>query len=270
MHQLDDERRGLLSEEAAAAAAARPSANAPAATSGAAALAAAAPVAPVPGAAGGAHMSSAHKRAALWFGANIILAFVFIFVTARNPVLSALAFPLMALLFFVGELGAGRPAGRRWSQVWRSFGGGALGMAPAVLLILMSLSVRHIVELEGITDTILNSAANLIAGSTTFMAAFFVYLVTLGMNIIIGSASAKAFLMMPILSPLADLVGITRQTAVLAFGFGDGFSNMLFPSNALRPKPVGTSPSETDQPVGVVRSRRNRGFRRCPRDCRRR
>ena len=39
--------------------------------------------------------------------------------------------------------------------------------------------------------------------------------------------------MMPILTPLSDLVGITRQTAVLAFDFGDGFSNMLFPSNAL-------------------------------------
>ncbi|MFW5828278.1 MAG: Na+/H+ antiporter NhaC family protein, partial [Alkalispirochaeta sp.] len=224
-HHLDDERRRLLSDEAAAAAGAevaRPSSATPAP----------APV-PAPGPAGGAHMSPALKRAALWFGGNIILAFIFIFVTARNPVLSDLAFPLMALLFFVGGLGAGRLAGRTWTQVWRSFGGGALGMAPAVVLILMSLSVRHIVELGGITDTILNSAANLIAGSTTFMAAFFVYLVTLGMNIFIGSASAKAFLMMPILSPLADLVGITRQTAVLAFGFGDGFSNMLFPSNAL-------------------------------------
>lgn len=39
--------------------------------------------------------------------------------------------------------------------------------------------------------------------------------------------------MMPILSPLADLVHITRQTAVLAFDFGDGFSNMIYPSNAL-------------------------------------
>ena len=53
------------------------------------------------------------------------------------------------------------------------------------------------------------------------------------MNFFVGSASAKVFLMMPILTPLADLVGITRQTAVLAFGFGDGFSNMLYPSNAL-------------------------------------
>ena len=47
------------------------------------------------------------------------------------------------------------------------------------------------------------------------------------------SASAKAFLMMPILAPLADLVGLTRQTVVLAFDFGDGFSNMIYPSNAL-------------------------------------
>lgn len=39
--------------------------------------------------------------------------------------------------------------------------------------------------------------------------------------------------MMPLLTPLADLVGITRQTAVLAFDFGDGFSNMIFPTNAL-------------------------------------
>jgi uncharacterized ion transporter superfamily protein YfcC len=65
------------------------------------------------------------------------------------------------------------------------------------------------------------------------LAAFLVYASTLVMNFFIGSASAKAFLMMPLLTPLADMVGITRQTAVMAFNFGDGFSNMLFPTNAL-------------------------------------
>ena len=82
-------------------------------------------------------------------------------------------------------------------------------------------------------DTLLHRASELIQGSTPLVAAFLVYAVTLVMNFFVGSASAKAFLMMPILTPLADLVGITRQTAVLAFGFGDGFSNMIYPSNAL-------------------------------------
>ena len=43
--------------------------------------------------------------------------------------------------------------------------------------------------------------------------------------------SAKAFLMMPILLPLADLVGVTRQITVTAYCFGDGFSNMVYPTN---------------------------------------
>jgi len=59
------------------------------------------------------------------------------------------------------------------------------------------------------------------------------YAVTLGMNFLIGSASAKAFLMMPLLAPLADLVGLTRQVAVTAFCFGDGFSNLIYPTNAV-------------------------------------
>ncbi|GAB6089207.1 YfcC family protein [Spirochaeta dissipatitropha] len=178
-------------------------------------------------------LSREMSRAAVWFGCCIAIAFVFIFVTARNPALSDLAFPSMALLFFIGGIGAGLRSGIGKKKTAQAFASGALSMLPAVLLILMSLSVRHIVDAGGITDTILNTAANVIAGSSSFTAAFFVYLLTLAMNFFIGSASAKAFLMMPILSPLADLVGISRQTAVLAFGFGDGFSNMLYPSNAL-------------------------------------
>jgi uncharacterized ion transporter superfamily protein YfcC len=53
------------------------------------------------------------------------------------------------------------------------------------------------------------------------------------LNFFIGSASAKAFLVMPILAPLSDLVGLTRQVAVTAYCFGDGFSNLLYPTNAV-------------------------------------
>ncbi len=47
----------------------------------------------------------------------------------------------------------------------------------------------------------------------------------------VSSGSAKAFLVMPILLPLADLVGVTRQVAVTAYCFGDGFSNLAYPAN---------------------------------------
>lgn len=168
-----------------------------------------------------------------WFAGVMAIAFVFIFATARNPVLSDLAFPVMALLFLAGGVGSGLRAGMSGRRVAAAFGRGARAILPGIVLILMSLSVRYIVDLGGITDTILHRATSSIGDAGPFASAFLIYLVTLGMNFFVGSASAKAFLMMPILAPLADLAGVTRQTAVLAFDFGDGFSNMIYPSNAL-------------------------------------
>jgi uncharacterized ion transporter superfamily protein YfcC len=168
-----------------------------------------------------------------WFAAVMAIAFIFIFATARNPVLSDLAFPVMALLFLAGGVGSGLRAGMSGRRVAAAFGRGARAIVPGIVLILMSLSVRYIVDLGGITDTILHRATSSIGDAGPFASAFLIYLVTLGMNFFVGSASAKAFLMMPILAPLADLAGVTRQTAVLAFDFGDGFSNMIYPSNAL-------------------------------------
>lgn len=173
------------------------------------------------------------RRALLWFGANMGLAILFIITTAQIPSISMYAFPLMAVLFLTGGIGAGKLSGMSWRTIAATFGQGTLNMLPGVLLIMMSMSVKHIVDSGGITDTILYSIAASIADRPPVVAGFLIYGATLAMNFFIGSASAKAFLMMPILTPLADLVGLTRQTAVLAFGFGDGFSNMIYPTNAL-------------------------------------
>ena len=178
-------------------------------------------------------VSPGMRRALIWFGASMGAAVLFILVTSRSPGLSDVAFPLMALLLLIGGVGSGALAGMRAGQIARVFGRGVLNISPGILLILMSLSVKHIVQSGGIMDTLLYRASGIIEGRPPLAAAFLTYVVTLIMNFFVGSASAKAFLMMPILTPLADLTGITRQTAVLAFGFGDGFSNMVYPSNAL-------------------------------------
>ena len=172
-------------------------------------------------------------RALVWFSVCLGLALGFVVISSLIPGISDYAFPLMGVLFLIGGVGSGFLAGLKGGKIARIFAKGTLNILPGIILILMAYSVKFIIDQGQITDTILFSASQKIAGSSAAGAVFLIYGLTLFMNFFIGSASAKAFLMMPILSPLADLVHITRQTAVLAFDFGDGFSNMIYPSNAL-------------------------------------
>jgi len=110
---------------------------------------------------------------------------------------------------------------------------GMIGLAPAVPLILMASSIRFILDSGQVTDTILHAAAEPLSELGSVSAALVIYVLALGVEFFIGSGSAKAFLLMPIVLPLADLVGLTRQTAVLAYIFGDGFSNMAYPTNPI-------------------------------------
>ena len=59
----------------------------------------------------------------------------------------------------------------------------------------------------------------------------FIYLIVLVMNFFISSGSAKAFMLIPLIVPMAQIFGISTQLCILAFAFGDGFSNVLYPTN---------------------------------------
>jgi uncharacterized ion transporter superfamily protein YfcC len=179
------------------------------------------------------NISKGQWHGLIWFTSCVTLAMLFVICTARIPGLGDLAFPFLALMYLAGGIGAGIFAGLKVHVALKVFAGGILNILPGVLLILMAYSVKHIIASGMIMDTILFKASGQIGKSPPMAAAFLVYATTLVMEFFIGSASAKAFLMMPLLAPLADLVGITRQTVVLAFTFGDGFSNMIFPTNAL-------------------------------------
>lgn len=95
----------------------------------------------------------------------------------------------------------------------------------------MAASIKYIVAAGGIMDTILYGLSEPLSQANSFVAALIVYALALLIEFFIASGSAKAFLLMPILLPLADLVGVTRQVTVLAYCFGDGFSNLAYPTN---------------------------------------
>lgn len=145
--------------------------------------------------------------------------------------LSAYALPLTGLLFVIGGIGAGLISGIG-KEAWKAAWGGFLGIAPAIPLLLMAASVKFIIASGGILDTILHNASAVFVGTSPFVASLIIYGLTLIMELFVTSGSAKALLLVPIIIPLADLVGVTRQIAVSAYTFGDGFANLVYPTNA--------------------------------------
>jgi uncharacterized ion transporter superfamily protein YfcC len=162
----------------------------------------------------------------------VVLIFATLFAGPFIPAISDLALPIVGLLFLVAGIGSGLIAGVG-KEAWKAAGEGLVGILPAIPLILMAASVKYIIASGGILDTILFNAANTFEGANPITAALLIYVLTLGIEFFVSSGSAKAFLLMPILVPLADLVGVTRQTAVLAYVFGDGFSNLAYPTSAV-------------------------------------
>lgn len=166
----------------------------------------------------------------------IFLAFLalILLVLIAGPFVSAIAafsLPMVGILFFAGGLSAGLASGVPFRQVWKAAGEGLVGIAPAIPLILMAASIKFIVTQGGILDTILFSLAQPFTRLGPYLAALMVYLLALIIEFFVASGSAKAFLLMPVLIPLADLVGLTRQVTVTAYCFGDGFSNLAYPTN---------------------------------------
>ena len=95
------------------------------------------------------------------------------------------------------------------------------------------ISISYILAEAKIMHTILFYVYNLIQGVSPFVAIILLFLLIAFLEFFIGSGTAKAFLIMPLVAPLSDLVGITRQSIVTTFCFADGFTNLLYPTSGI-------------------------------------
>lgn len=114
-----------------------------------------------------------------------------------------------------------------------AFVSGARDMVGTALIIVLARGILIIAEDGRIIDTMLFGLANSIKNLHPIISSQAMFVIHSIINFFVPSGSAKAALTMPIMIPLADIVGVTRQTAVLAFQFGDGFSNMIVPTSAI-------------------------------------
>ncbi len=139
----------------------------------------------------------------------------------------------MAVLFTVGGIRAGKISGLNGKQLRKIFGEGIKTILPCAPIILSIIAITYILKRGMIIDTILYNVYNLISSVNPYVAIVIIFFVICIFEFFIGSGSAKAFLLMPILLPLVNMMGIGEQNLIVAFCLSDGICNVLFPTNAL-------------------------------------
>lgn len=139
----------------------------------------------------------------------------------------------IAALFLAVGLLAGAVAGLRPARISRAFVEGARHLVGTAFVIALARGILVVAEDGRIIDTVLHALSAGIGRFPAVVSAWLMFLVQSVLNLLVPSGSGQAALTMPIMAPLADLVGLTRQTAVLAFQLGDGFSNMIIPTSAV-------------------------------------
>lgn len=165
------------------------------------------------------------------FGGCLCLGIGTILLSTVVPALQDFLMIIVALAFLLAGTSSVLLAGYGLKNYLRQFGKGILNFLPGVLVILMASSVRYTLEYAKVLDTILDTFVKVTEGVSPGVVVLLIYALVLLMNFFIPSASAKAFLLMPLIAPIAQLSDISLQVAVLAFAFGDGFSNTFYPTN---------------------------------------
>ncbi len=167
------------------------------------------------------------------------LAWVIWGVTVHAYYIPEIAAQFFALGLAIGLLSVlGRVEGMSLNAMAEAFRAGAAGLLPAALVVGLA---KGLVLLMGGTDpqtpsvmnTVLYTLAGVVDEVPELLSAWLMFAVQSTINFFVPSGSGQAALTMPIMAPLGDLVGVSRQVTVLAFQLGDGLTNLVVPTSAV-------------------------------------
>ena len=170
-------------------------------------------------------------RGLLLFAAILGAGIALVLCSGFIPALRDYTMIAVAVMFLVAGVTATLAAGMGLRGLLKSFLSGLVAIAPSVLMILMAASIRYTLVEGRILDSLLHMAVTAAGGMSRAVLVLFIYGICLVLNFFIPSGSAKAFLLIPLIVPLAGLFGVSSQLCILAFAFGDGFSNVFYPTN---------------------------------------
>lgn len=135
----------------------------------------------------------------------------------------------LSALFVAVTVIAGLVGGLSVDEIISTFTKGAAGITGGNLILGISYGISWLLSEANILDTIVYYLSRPLSGLPSMVSIFGILVAIMLINLFIPSGSGKAAIVMPIVLPIADIMGITAQTAVLAYQFGDGLTNMCTP-----------------------------------------
>ena len=165
-----------------------------------------------------------------------IIGFVVLVYGATHGWSTADAIPAV---FMVTAVVCGLICGFKPSEIATEFVNGAKTMAGAALVVAFATGINTILSSGNIIHTIVHAMAQLFSGGSTFISAIGMYISNLIINCVLCSSSSQATTVIPIFSGVGEVLGLTQQTVVQTFNFGDAFTNLITPVSSVLMASIG-------------------------------
>ena len=140
-------------------------------------------------------------------------------------------FAEQSAVFLVLAVAVGLIAGFDANKICAEFMNGTKKMLTAAFIIMFARAIGSVLSAGKITDTIVHSMAVVLSDLPAALLGVGMLVANTLINVVLTSGSGQAAAVMPIMIPLSDLLGVTRQTCILSFNFGDGFCNYILPTS---------------------------------------
>ncbi len=173
------------------------------------------------------------KKAVICYGIMFVSVVAITIIIGLIPATSGLTVPAIALSFLIGSFACSLALRHNIKYVFKEFFSGLVSILPAIIMVLLAASIKLVLEKGLIMDTIINEMLTLLESKSIPQTLLLIYAAILIIQFFISSASAKVVVIVPMIAMLAERLGLSQNLAILSFVFGDGYTDLIYPTNAI-------------------------------------
>ena len=176
------------------------------------------------------------KRVRIIYTVFLLVSLGLIILSSSLSALRDYTVVILTAYFLIGGLLVGSLTAGSFRKAGKSFANGLLGALPTLVFISLAASIKYVLVEGCVMDTITNQINSLINGGNIYFIALAIYLIVLVLEFFISSSTAKAILVMGVLAMIYrsnPALGLSKEMLVLLYTFGDGYTNVIFPTSPI-------------------------------------